>query len=196
MVRRHMPLEHHPGHRVGDVAQAGLGGLHGRLHALALRDVGADADEHRQIAGLIGQRHDGGVHPVQASRLVAVADLAMPDHASGDHLPHLREEILALHAGVQDTVILVQQFFAAVTADLAQLVIGVDDVTRQIGGADNGVLIQGKLLVRQIGECSLQVALAFLVLAHQITHQHRQGFQIVIGGQGLVGVDGRHQPPG
>ena len=87
--------------------------------------------------------------------------------------PHLDKKLTRMDTGIEDAVIAVEQLGAGVTTDLAELVVGINNVTRQIGGADNGMLVQRKLLVGQIGQRGMQIALAFFMLLHQVVHQGR-----------------------
>ncbi len=54
-------------------------------------------------------------------------------------------------------MVLVEQLRPRITADLTQLVIRVDDVSRDIGHADNGMLIECKFLVSQVRQGGTQV---------------------------------------
>ena len=60
------------------------------------------------------------------------------------------------------------QCLARITADFAELVIGVDNQAFCIGDADNAMLIKRQLLIGQIVKSSLKFALSLFSLAHQI----------------------------
>ena len=83
-------------------------------------------------------------------------------------MPQVLEIRCGLHPGIDHAVVAPQQLCAAVAADLAKLVVGVGNVTGQVGDADDGVLVQRKFLVGQVGQCRLQIALACLALRHQV----------------------------
>ena len=51
--------------------------------------------------------------------------------------------------GIDDPVVLADQFFTGVTTDVAEAVVGILDGAGRIGDADDGVLVQGKFLIGQ-----------------------------------------------
>ena len=193
MVRAHLALKHHPGHRIGDAAQPGFGGLERGLHELALGDVGANRHKLVGNAAVVHQRNNRGLHPVQLAVLGAVADLAVPDFTFGDGAPQVGEKRFGLDAGIDHPVVHPNQLLSGKATDFAKLVIGVSDVTLCIGDAHNAMLVQGEFLFGQVTQCRLQIALTLLTLAHQVGHQARQGLQRVIHHRGVVGIQGLHQ---
>src|SRR4026207_721660 len=52
--------------------------------------------------------------------------------------------------GVENAVILADQLFPAVLADLAELVIGIGDRPLEVGDGDDGVLVEGELLEEEL----------------------------------------------
>ena len=55
-----------------------------------------------------------------------------------------------MDARVDDTMASPEQFVARETADLAKLVVGIDDSATEIGDADDSVLIESCLLVFEL----------------------------------------------
>ncbi len=155
-----------------------LGNL--RFHALAFGDVGTNGDVLRRQSIFVAEGDDGSVDPVKHPVSGAVTHLAMPYLARGNRFPHIAEQSGRILHRLDDTVVFANQLFARITADFTELVVGVEDGALRIGDADDGVLVEGELLVRQIAECRLQLALALLALPNQIGHQRRKRFQIVL----------------
>ena len=60
-----------------------------------------------------------------------------------------------MQAGAKLAEFASQQFCTAVACDVAQAVIGVQDGAFDVGHTDDGVLVQGKLLLVQGAACSL-----------------------------------------
>src|SRR5260370_1255514 len=52
-------------------------------------------------------------------------------------------------AGAEDAMVLAQQFLARVFADGAELVVYVGDGSLHVGGGNNGMLVEGELLIGQ-----------------------------------------------
>ena len=153
------------------------------LDRLAFRDVGADGDVllGQAVASLQGD--DGGVHPVFAALLVAVADFAMPYLALCQALPHGFEHGSGVPSRTDDAVVGAQQFFAAVAADLAKAVVRVADDTRQVGDADDGVLVEREFLV-------VQIAPPALALGHEFDQAPRERVQVVCSQRSQRGLAG------
>jgi hypothetical protein len=142
---------------VEDGAQPGLLPLRDLLQRLLRRDFGADGDVLLGLAALIQERGDGGVHPVEAARLVAIADVAVPGTAVGDGAPHVLIDLRRVLAGFEDAVVLAQQFLARIPADPAEAVVGEGDAAGDVGHADDGVLIEC-VLQPQGATCDAQAA--------------------------------------
>ncbi len=119
----------------------------------------------------------------------------MPNHPGQQHLPHVGVEIGSMDARFHQPVVAVHQLCAGIAADFAELIVGIDDVAFQVRGADNRVLIQCELLVGQVSQRCMQLALAFFLLAHQLTHQLGECLQVVVHRESLSGLNRRHQVP-
>lgn len=87
-----------------------------------------------------------------------------------------------------------QQLVSAVSTDFTEFVIGVSDVSVDIGNADNGVLIQCEFLIGQIGKGRLQILLTLFALANQFTHERRQAFKAIAFKIRIIQIKLVHQP--
>ena len=121
------------------------------LHLLAVGNVGADGDVLFGQAVGVEQRHDGRIDPVAAAVAGPVADFAMPYLALADGVPHVAEKFGRMLVRIDDPVVAAEQFVAGIAADLAEAVVGIDDGAGCVGDADDGVLVEGELLV---GQCA------------------------------------------
>ena len=99
---------------------------------------------------VVEERHDGRVDPVEVAVLGAVAELAVPDVAVGDRPPELADELLRVIGGVDDPVILPDQLVARIPGDLAELVVDVGDPAGDVGGGDDGRVIERALEVGEL----------------------------------------------
>ena len=129
--------------------------------ALAVADVGTNRHIHIGLAGVVHERCDGGQHPIQVPVFGAVANLRLPGFATRQRAVHLFEKPFWVGARVEHGVVLPQQFFACVAADLTELVVDRENTALHIGGGHNGVLVQrgqsvGVLQV-DLGLATLQV---------------------------------------
>src|SRR5687767_11066086 len=75
----------------------------------AFRDVRANRDVLQGLPSRIKKRKDGGVHPVNASVLGAVANFAFPGLASRNGCPQISKEGLRMVSGINDAMILTNQ---------------------------------------------------------------------------------------
>jgi hypothetical protein len=116
------------------------------LGALAGGDVDADRDVFGDRAGVVAEGDDRAVDPVVGAVLGAVADLAVPDFAGGDGAVHVGEEGLGVVAGVEEAVVLAEEFFAGVAGDPAEAVVGVGDAAAGVGDGDDRVLVDGEFV--------------------------------------------------
>ena len=139
---------------------------------LRFGDVGADGDVLLRLAVVTEERHDGRVDPVDLAALLAVAQFAVPHAAARDGPPHVAEHLRRMHAGVDDAVVLPEQFLALVTAQFAEAVVGVVDGAGGVGDADDGVLVERELLV-------VQFAAPHFTLAHQLGQLLGQQFEVI-----------------
>ena len=124
----------------------------------------ADIETNRQVSinaprGVIKHRHHGAFDPIQASILCAITDLALPDIAQGDGAPHGGEEIGAMQAGIQQTMVLPQQFLTTVAGHGAELIVDIGNPAVQIGLGKNRGGIHGPavFLIHESGSLSLAV---------------------------------------
>jgi hypothetical protein len=91
-----------------------------------------------------------------------------------------------------------QYFPTGVSGDIAETVVRVGDGAIQIGDADDGVLIEGELLIGQVGMQGQEFRLMGLLALDQTADQGHQAGQVIGGvGAGLRGVgQGVPQPLG
>src|SRR5450830_203420 len=123
-----------------------------------------DIKTNRQITmntsgGVIEHRHHGTFDPVQAAILGAITDLALPDIAQGDGAPQGGEEFGAVQAGIEQAMVLPNQFLAAIAGDGAELLIDVSDPATQVSLGKYGGGIHGPavILIHESGSLSLAV---------------------------------------
>lgn len=83
------------------------------LVGLALGDVGADGDVLERFAGRVDKRADRRIDPIKGPVFGAVANLTPPDPALGQCSPEIAEKFLGMRAGIDDAVILPDEFFPA-----------------------------------------------------------------------------------
>ena len=95
----------------GHLPDAGERGLIAQpiLAEFPLGDVVADRRVPIRLAGLIQERDDRGIDPVEVAVLRAIPDLAAPDPAGRDRPPHVLEEVRWMQPGIDDPVILSDQ---------------------------------------------------------------------------------------
>lgn len=106
-----------------------------------LGDIGADGDVLARLSRFVEEGKDRGIDPIERAILGAVLDFAVPDLAVGNRGPELTKEPLRMMPGIDDPVVLAQQFFAGVFRNGAELVVYVGEFSRGVGDGDNGVLI-------------------------------------------------------
>ena len=157
------------------------------LHLFAFGDVGADRNVLCRQPVLVQQRNNGGTDPIKRTIFLAVFDLAIPDLARRHRCPEFIKQCRRAVGRANDAMVGTNEFFAGITTDVAKPVIGVGNVSLEIGDADDGVLIQRVFLVGQIAMQMLQLGLLCLLLVDQRGHLHHQPGQIV--GGGIVVVD-------
>src|SRR5204862_23608 len=93
--------------------------------------------------------------------LCPIFDLVMPHFPISDGLIHLLEKVLWVVGGVEDAVILANQFFSGIFADSAKLLVHVNNRALNIGDSHDSMLIKSELLIAKIFECSLAGGEAF-----------------------------------
>ena len=115
------------------------------LYLFDAGDLGAQGDV--PVVPSVGADHrdDRRRHPVEIAVLAAVADDTLPGKTAGEGSPHLHEERLVVVTGVEDAVVLSEQFLARVLADPDELVVDERDPAVQSGDADDGMLVHGEL---------------------------------------------------
>ena len=111
---------------------------------------------------------DGRVDPVDRPVLGAVPDFAAPDVAASDGAVHLLEKLLRVVAGVEDAVVLANQFLSGVLADGAEFVVHIGDRAPDVGHRHDGVLIEGELLVKHFRGDGFQLGCSLRHLSFQI----------------------------
>ena len=126
------------------------------LIAFALGDLVANGDVLIRLALFIEERHDGRVHPIDRAVFRAVANLAAPDSPARNRRPEIAYELLRVITGVDDAMVLPEQFCARVAGDLTELVVDVVDHAALIRDGDNRRLIERELQVRQFFQRTTQ----------------------------------------
>src|SRR6267154_721642 len=86
----------------------------------------------------------------------------MPDLPVRDGDIHLPEKVFGMMTGIEDAVILPDEFVFGILTDGAELFVDVSDGALDVGNGDNRVLIERKFLVREFLERSLAGGKAFL----------------------------------
>jgi hypothetical protein len=119
----------------------------------------ADRDVLPGLAGLVQERNDGRVDPVEASVLGPVPDFAVPDMAPPDRGPEVAEELLGMVAGIDDPVVLADQLIARIPGNRAELVVDVGDPALGVGDRHDRMLVEGRLEVAYLPLRSPQLRL-------------------------------------
>ncbi len=140
-------------HLMTDVGEESVPHL-GRAPRLFLRDLQRlqrpDVIGNLETDGRIGLgppilariRHDGRVDPVQLAVLVAVLDRAPPHPTAGDGPVEVLEERTRVMTGVDQPVVLADQFVAAVAADVDELLIAVQNLAGAVRDGHDRRLVQ------------------------------------------------------
>jgi len=115
------------------------------LGLFAVGDVRADGDVLARLAVLVQKRNDCCVHPVTRSVLGAIFYFSLPDFSACDGRPQIADEFLGVITGVDEAVILAEQFRARVFGDRAELVVDIGDFSLRVGDGNNGVLVESGL---------------------------------------------------
>ena len=154
----------HRGQRVAELVSqrrqelvlAPVGLFQCRLGLLVLGDVSADNHILARFSLLVEERHDGGVHPVEGAVLGAVLDFPLPHTALRDRRPQVADEFLRMEAGVDDAVVLSQQFFSRILRDRTELVVHERDPAPRIGDGYDRVLVERGSQLGDLFERSVQ----------------------------------------
>src|SRR5258708_31719448 len=94
-----------------------------RSRQLAFRDVRWDGHVLPRLSIPSGEWDNGRIHPVNRAILGPVLDLAVPNLPICDGMVHLLEKLFGMVAGVEDAVVLADQFFFGILADRAELIV-------------------------------------------------------------------------
>ena len=112
-----------------------------RLHPLGNVCPNGDVFLHKPVVPDKGRNH--GVHPIHLTIFCTVADFSAPGFSSGYRPPHFCPETLWVVAGIHDTVVLPDQFFACVSTNLLKRVIAMGDDAVSINLRHDGVDVNG-----------------------------------------------------
>src|SRR5436190_23792925 len=85
----------------------------------------------------IEKRNYRRVHPVDATVLCEIAKFALPDLAGRNGSPEITNEILGMVGGIDDAVVLTQQFFPRVFRDTAKLIVHIINDSALVGDRYN-----------------------------------------------------------
>src|SRR6266404_3978408 len=129
--------------------------FHSVFGSLAFRDVGTDGDVLARFTIAAQRRDDGRIHPVDRAVLGPVLNFAVPNLPVRDGVVHLLEEFFGVVAGVENPVILADQFLLGILADGAELLVHISNRALDISHRHDGVLIESKFLIGQLFERSL-----------------------------------------
>jgi hypothetical protein len=125
----------------------------GVLGSLTLSDIGTDGHILARFTLIAQGRDDGGIHPVDGTVLGAVPDFGVPDLSIGNGVIHLLEELSRVVAGVEDAMILADEFISGILADGAELIVDVSNRALDVGHRHDCVLIESELLIGQFLLC-------------------------------------------
>src|SRR6266567_592241 len=129
---------------------------------LAFRDVSSDGNVLPWFSVRSQERDDGCVHPVNRTVLGPVLNLSVPNFPICDGVVHLLEKFFRVVAGVENPVVLADQFVLRVLANSAEFIVHVRNRAVDIGYRHDGMLIQSEFLISQFLERSLASGEAFL----------------------------------
>ncbi len=115
------------------------------LGSFAFGYVAADRDVLVGFSFGVEKRNYRRVDPIVTAVLGAILDLATPYFAARDRRPEISDELFGMVRGIDDAVVLAEQFFAGVFRDLAKLVVDVIDDAALIGDRDDRRFIKRKL---------------------------------------------------
>ena len=134
-----------------------------------LRNVAADGQVLPRFSSMVQAWHDRRINPVEGPVFRSVADLATPDPTVGDRPPQVAHEFLRVVPGIDDAMVLAEEFISCVLGDIAELVVRVRDDPSPIRCRDDGRLIQCLTQFLQTNDGLLEHRLlAFDVLAPPI----------------------------
>jgi hypothetical protein len=67
-----------------------------------------------RLSPLIEERHNGCRHPVERAVFGLVLDFVLPDLSPVNRCPQIADELLGMMTGVDEAVVLTQQFLARI----------------------------------------------------------------------------------
>ena len=112
---------------------------------LSFGDVGANRDVLDGFPSSPEIRNDGRIHPVKGAVLGLVFDFALPDPPDADRLPDAADKLLGMKSGIDDAVVLADQFLARIFRNRAELIVHVSDFPLRIRDRHDRVLIDRRL---------------------------------------------------
>src|SRR6266403_4736011 len=135
--------------------------LHSVFGSLALCDVRTDGNVLPRFAIAAQRRDDGRIHPIDRAIFGPVLNLAVPNLPIRDGVIHLLEKLFRVMTGVENTMILADQFILGILTDGTELLVDISNRALHVGDRYDGVLIESKFLISQLLERSLAGGEAF-----------------------------------
>ena len=136
--------------------------FHGLFRPFPFRDVGADGHVLPRFAILSYERDNGRVYPVNRTVFGPILDLTVPNFSVGNGVIHLLKKFFGVVTGVEDAVILADQFLLRIMTDGTELIVHISNRALDVGHRHDGVLVESELLVGQFLERPLAGNKAFL----------------------------------
>ena len=81
--------------------------------------------------------------------LGAIANFALPNFALGNGGPQIAEKFLGMKPGIDDAMVLAEQFLAGIFGNLAKLIVDVGNAPARVGDGHDGMGVQGRFQVAQ-----------------------------------------------
>src|ERR1041384_3958521 len=97
------------------------------------------------LAVFVEERNDRRIDPVDRAVFRAVANLTFPNLAARNRSPQIANKLFRMIAGIDNAMILSQQFFARVLGNATESVVDVGDSSALIGNRDDRRLIESEL---------------------------------------------------
>ena len=98
-----------------------------------------------------------GIDPVDRAVERPVADFTPPDVAGSDRRPKVPEEFRRVMAGIENPVVLAKHLLQRTLVDLAEMLVGVDDISGLVRAHDIGNVIK-RGLVGMEADTALELA--------------------------------------
>ncbi|MNI60145.1 hypothetical protein D3C73_1153390 [compost metagenome] len=137
--------------------------LQGMQQLAFFTDVETNGEETvNPPSDVVQHRHKGALYPEQTPVLGAIADFPLPHIAQGDGAPHAEEEFGGVQPGIEQAMVLSEQFVTAIAGHGAELIVDVGDPTGDVRLGKNRGGIHGPavFLVHDSGSLPL-AAIAF-----------------------------------